>query len=161
MLTSPRYLIREVGLTELVGKDEEVNTDDYGASVAITLGDGNLPASGEFLAFAFYATEEGSGAVQDSAGTLLLLDADPAVSAGDTALTAAEWKTILGRVDVAAADWISDANGAMAYICNTPIPFHSLNTIYAVWLHTDATDLNDAAGDDEVLEFNAWYRRDS
>ena len=161
MLSNPRYQMRELGVTELVGKDEEVNTDDYGASVAITLGDGIRPESGEFLAFAFYATEEGSGAVQDSAGTLLLLDVDPAVSAGDTALTAAEWKTILGRVDVTATDWITDANGGLAYIYDNPIPFHNLNTIYAVWLHTDATDLNDGAGDDEVLEFNAWYRRDT
>lgn len=161
MLTSPRFLIREIGITELVGKDEQVDQNDYGGSVAVTLGDGNLPVSGELLAFSFHSTEEGTGAVQEPAGTLLLLDQDPAVAAGDTALAAAEHKTILGRVDVAAADWISDANGAIAYIYANPIPFHSLYTIYAVWLHTDATSFNDGAGDDEVLEFNAWYRRDS
>lgn len=161
MLTSPRYQIREIGIAELIGKDEQVDQNDYGGSVAVTLGDGNLPASGEFLAFSFHSTEEGTGSVQTPAGTLLLLDADPAVSAGDTALTAAEHKTILGRVDVSAAAWISDANGATAYIYNNPIPFHFLNTIYVVWLHTDATSFNDGAGDDEVLEFNAWYRRDS
>ncbi|MEJ2189577.1 MAG: hypothetical protein P8Y93_09210 [Acidobacteriota bacterium] len=161
MLTNPRYQMQEIGLTELVGKDEQVDQNDYSGSVAITLGDGVRPVSGEFLAFAFYATEENAGAVQDSAGTLLLLDADPAVSSGDTALTAAEWKTVLGRVDVEAGDWITDANGGLAYIFANPIPFHNLQTIYAVWLHTDATGLNDGGTDDEVLEFNAWYRRDT
>jgi hypothetical protein len=76
--------IKEAGLTELVGKDEEVNTDDYGASVAVTLSS-KRPVSGEILSFAFYASEEGSGAVQDSAGVLWIFDANPSISAGDTA----------------------------------------------------------------------------
>lgn len=151
--------IQELGLTELVGINEEVNTSDYGGSVGVALGEG--AESGELLSFAFYATEDGSGAVQDSAGELLILDADPAVSVGDTALAAAEWPTVLGRVKVAATDWTTDGGGGVAYIYNQPIPFHSLVTLYFVWFHTDATDLNDAAGDDEQLEFNAWWLKHS
>jgi len=154
----PFSALLEGGLTELVGINEEVNTNDFGGSVGVALGD---TYSGEILSFAFYATEDGSGAVQDSAGKLIILDADPEVSAGDTALAAAEWPTVLGIVDVGASDWVTDANGGCAFIYDQPVPFHALSTLYFVWLHTDSTDLNDAAGDDEQLEFNFWYRRDS
>lgn len=148
----------ELGLTELVGVNEEVNTNDYSGSVGVALGG---TYSGELLSFAFYATEDGSGAVQDSAGVLYILDADPAISSGDTAMTAAECVTVLGKVVVAAGDWNTDANGGCAFIYDNPVPFHALSTLYFVWLHTDAQDLNDAAGDDEVLRFNCWLRRDS
>jgi hypothetical protein len=149
----------EGGLTELVGKDEEVNTDDYGASVGVSLAE---TSSGEILSFAFYASEEDSGAVQDSAGKLLIFDADPSVSAGDTALAdVATWQTVIGKVSLVAGDWTTDANGGVAYVTDVPVPFHSLATLYFAWFHEDATDLNDAAGDDEVLDFNFWYRRDS
>lgn len=161
MLTNPRYQIQELGLTELIGPNEQVDQNDYGASVAIALGDGVRPVSGELLSFMFYSGETGTGAVQTPAGTLLLMDADPAVSAGDTSITAAAHQTIIGRVDVAAADWIADANGGHACKLDQPIPFHNLQTLYAVWFHTDATSLNDAAGDDETLHFNGWYRRDT
>ena len=145
MLSQPWDAIREGGLLELVDKDDEVNTDDYGESTSFDL-PGDQPSSGEIIAFAFYATETGTGAVQDSAGELLILDADPAVSAGDTAITAAEWQTVIGRVSVAATDWTTDANGGVAYIYDQPVPFHDVSTLYFVWLHTDATDLNDGAG---------------
>ena len=150
--------MQEIGLTELIGVDEQVDQDDYGASVGVSFGENR---SGEFLSFMFYSTEDGTGAVQEPAGTLLILDADPAIAAGDTSMTAAERVTVLGQVEVAAADWKSDANGASAFIYNRPVPFHSLSSVYFVWFHEDATSFNDGAGDDEQLEFNAWYRRDS
>jgi hypothetical protein len=161
MLTNPRYEIAETGNKTLIGADDQVDQNDFGASVAVTLGDGVRPVSGELLSFMFYSGETGTGAVQTPAGTLLLLDADPAVAAGDTALTLAERSTIVGHVPVEAADWIADANGASACILEKPIPFHNLQTLYAVWFHTGATSYNDAAGDDETLAFNAWYRRDT
>ena len=150
--------IFETGITELVGKDEKIDQNDYGASVAVDLG---AVYSGELYYFTFIATEEGTGAVQDSAGTLYIFDADPASTAGDTALTAAEWKTLIGRVDVEAADWIADANGGSAHVEDKTIPFHDVQYLYLVWKQTDATGLNDAAGDDEVLECNIWLRRDN
>ena len=85
MLSQPFSPILEAGLTELVGINEEVNTNDYGASVEVDIST-TQPVSGEILAFAFYATEDGSGAVQDSAGELFIFDADPAIAAGDTAI---------------------------------------------------------------------------
>jgi len=159
LLTQPFETLTEGGLTELVGINEQVDQNDFGGSVAVA-----LPAprvSGEILQFTFYATEDGSGAVQDSAGRLLIFDANPATTAGDTALTAAEWVTLIGVVKVEATDWITDANGGAACITDTPIVFHALSALYFVWFHDDATGLNDAAGDDEQLEFNFWYRRDS
>ena len=161
MLSNPLWHITETALTNLIGADEQVDQSDYGASVAITLGDGVRPNSGEFLSFAFFSTETGSGAVQTPAGILLLLDADPAVAAGDTSITAAERITVLGHVKVGSSDWQSDASGGSAYIYNQPVTFHNLHTIYAVWSHQDATSFNDAGGDDEILQVKAWYRRDS
>jgi hypothetical protein len=150
--------MREIGLTELVGINEQVDQNDFGGSVGVEFGE---DITGELLSFTFYATEDGSGDVQDSAGWLIILDADPATTAGDTALTAAERVTIIGQVEVEAGDWITDANGGSACIYDQPIPFHAVDALYFVWFHTDATSLNDGAGDDEQLEFNAWYRRDS
>ena len=136
--TQPFDGMIELGLTELVGTDEEVNTNDYGGSVGVALAAAH---SGELVSFCFYSDESGSGAVQTPAGKLLILDADPAVSAGDTSLAAGEWPTILGIVDVSAADWLSDANGGAAYIIDQPVAFHSLSTLYLVWFPLLALDL--------------------
>jgi len=149
-----RQDVNEGGLTELVGINEEVNTGDYSGSVGVALGD---HVSGEIRQVTLYATEDGSGAVQDSAGILIILDADPAIASGDTAMTAAERVTVIGQIFVGAGDWITDANGGTAVLIDQHISFHAVSTLYFVWLHTDATDLNDAAGDDEQLEFNFWY----
>jgi hypothetical protein len=158
MLTMPFDKIRESGVMELVGINEQVDQNDYSGSVSFNL-PGTQPASGLLLSFAFYATEDGTGAVQDSAGELLIFDADPNPTSGDTALTAAEWVTCLGRITVNAANWTTDANGGVAYIDDHQIPFHGVQTLYFVWFHTDATSLNDGAGDDEQLEVNIWYQR--
>ena len=159
-LTQPFDAIRELGVTELVGADEQVDQNDYGASVSVDL-PGGLPISGEFLHFTFYSRETGTGAVQTPAGSLFILDADPATTAGDTAITAAERLTVIAEVPVAAADWQSDANGGSVTVHDKPVAFHGLTTLYFLWFHEDATSLNDGAGDDEILEFNAWYRRDT
>ena len=145
----------EGGLTELIGVDEEVNTNDYSGSVGVALG---INCSGEIPQFTFYTTEDGSGTVLTPSGILLILDADPAIAVGDTAMTASERVTVIGQVWVGSGDWISDANGGSAVIQDQPIVFHALATLYFVWLHTDATDFNDAAGDNEQLELNFWFR---
>lgn len=151
----------ETGLLELVGKDEEIASGEVGGSVSFSLtanGQPNKNGTGEILNVTLIATQEGTGAIQDSAGYLLVFDADPNPTAGDTDLAAAEWKTLIGIVTVEASDWITDANGGAAFIYDTPIAFHDCETLYFVWLHNDATSLNDGAGDDEVLEMNAFMR---
>ena len=146
----------EGGLTELVGINEQVDQNDYSGSIGVALA---AACSGEIQQFCFYATEDGTGAVQDSAGVLIIMDADPSIASGDTAMTAAERVTVIGQVFVTAGDWVTDASGGSAFIYNQPVAFHSLATLYFVWFHQDATSLNDAAGDDEQLEFNFHYQR--
>ena len=149
-----RQDILEGGLTELVGVNEEVNTGDYSGSVGVVLGN---HVSGKITQVTLYATEDGAGAVQDSAGTLIILDADPAIASGDVAMTAVERVSVIGQIFVGAGDWVMDANGGTAVLIDQPIGFHAVSTLYFVWLHTDAVDLNDGAGDDEQLQFNFWY----
>jgi hypothetical protein len=158
--TIPLGPIYEVGLTEIVDKDDQVDQNDFSATVDLTVGIGTLPTSGEILSIVLVSSELGSGGVQEPSGELLFFDADPNTTAGDTALTTAEWKTLIGKVSISDSDWISDANGAV-YFDDVAIPFHEVSTIYVVWLHTYATSYNDAAGDDEELHLNLWYRRDS
>lgn len=158
LLNQPFAAMLEGGLTELVGINEQVDQNDYSGSVGVSLG---ASMSGEILAVALYATEDGTGAVQDSAGILYVFDADPSISSGDTAMSAAARVTCIGKIPVGAADWDVDANGGLAYITTQPIPYHAVSTLYFVWKHLDATGLNDAAGDDEQLEFNFWHRRES
>lgn len=164
MLTKPAYLITESGLTELIGKDEQIDQNDYAASVSVTLGDSGVSGrrvSGEILTFLLVSSEEGSGAVLQPSGWLLIFDSDPAIAAGDTAITTAERQTLIGQVEVSSTDWIADANGASQFIFNQPVAFHGLTAIYLTFLLTSSTSINSAAGDDEVLDLNMWYRRDS
>ena len=158
ILSLPFAPILEGGLTELIGINEQVDQNDYCASVEVEL---LHTASGEILSVAFYSTEDGSGSVQSPEGWLYVFDADPSISNGDTAMTAAARVLILGRIKVEAGDWDADANGGLAYIYDTPIPFHHLSSLFFAFKLTSATSLNDAAGDDEQLEMNFWYRRDS
>jgi hypothetical protein len=157
--TRPFAPVLELGNTELIGINEQVDQNDYCAAVSVTLG--AEPVSGEILSFCFYSLESGSGAVQTPAGWLYILDTNPVIASGDTAIGAANRPTILGRVQVEAGDWEADANGATAYIVDTPVAFHDLTVLWFTFKLTSATSLNDAAGDDEYLQFNAWYRRDS
>jgi hypothetical protein len=157
-LVQPFEEIQKGGLTELVAAGEQVDQNDYGASVGVALAE---RASGVILSFAFYTRTTGIGAVLTPAGSLYVLAADPALAAGDTSMSAAGRQTVVGQVPVAAGDWKSDTNGASVCITNTPIPFHALDTLYFAWFHEDAAAFNDAGGDDEILEFDFWYRRDS
>lgn len=162
-VSQPWDPVRESGVLELVGKNEQVDQNEFGAAVSLTM-PGTQASSGKLLAFTFIATEEGTGAVQDSAGQLLIFDADPGHSAGDdgSGISGAEWKTLIGAVAVASTDWTTEEAGGFAYKQPTlPIPFHEVDTLYFVWRHTDATSLNDGAGDDEVLDVNVWYERAS
>jgi len=152
--------VQELGLTELIGINEQVDQNDYSGSVSVDVsGPNSTPVSGVIEQFTFYQTEDDGGAMLSPAGTLFILDADPAVSSGDTALAAAEWPTVIGQVDVTAVDWSADANGSSATITDTPIWFHGLATLYFVFKLTSATSINSAADDDEQLEVNGWYVR--
>lgn len=155
--------IVESTLTELIGADEQIDQNDFGGSVEVDLAGLAIVGgcSGEILSVMLFATEAGTGAILEPAGTLFIFDADPSISAGATSMSAAARVTVLGQVVVGANDWKADANGASVFVYNQPVPFHELDSLFLAWFHEDATSFNDGAGDDEKLEVKFWYRRDS
>ena len=155
----PQRPVLHTGVLELVGADERVDQNELGVAVSASIDGGNT-SSGVILAAAFYATESGTGAIQDSAGELLVFTADPGHSVGDdgSGVSGAEWKTCIASIAVATTDWVTEDNGGIAHICSDPIPFYGLATLYFVWHHTDATSLNDGAGDNEVLDVDVYYQ---
>ena len=153
----------ESGILSLVAKDDaEMSiSGDYSNTADIALG-GTF--SGKITAFQLTSAEVGTGAVQNGTGKVFFFDADPNIVSSDVAMAAAgaEHKTVLGIVDIAAADWNSDANGAVCFKGNIDIAFHSLATIYAVYRNTDGTAVwNSDAADDETLDINVWYETDA
>ena len=153
----------EAGVTALIGKDDaEITAGEYTNTADFALS-ADLDESGEILSVLLVSSESGSGAVQTPAGVLYFFDADPDTSAGDTALVAAgvEHKTLLGFVTINSTDWVSDASGGAAFKA-VSIPFHITATIYAVFqTAVGAGAINSAVGDDEMIDLNFWYRRDS
>ncbi len=152
--------IVESGITELVGINETVAVNQLSASVAVA-----LPGtqSGEFLGFTLVFTEDGTGGIFEPNGVLYILDADPATSAGDTDFTAGEYPTIICAISVATSDWLNPSGSAIgsAAYRSFACPFHALANVYLVWLHELATSINSLAADDEQLEVNIFWRRDS
>ena len=158
--------IHQTGLVSLIGINNQVDQNDYGASVKIDLAAAagahpNAPISGEILHLTLISREAGTGAVLAPAGVLYLFGADPEVDAGDTALESLARAAVIAQVEVETTDWKADAGGASATIFTKPVAFHALPALWAAWLHEDATSYNDVAGDDETLQLNAWFRRDS
>jgi len=151
------YEVLESGVYELIGPNDRVDQNEYSTFDTIPF---SAFMSGEILSILLVTGEVGTGAILTPRGTLYVFDASPGTAAGDAAISNAVRRTLLGQVEVLETDWESDASGASAYITCAPIPFHSLDRIYVAWFHESATSFNDAAGDDESLYFNLWYRRD-
>lgn len=152
----------EGGITELVGINETLSASKYSASVGVTIDTSDAGISGEIVSVLLVATELGSGAIFSTAGRLYVFDADPATTADAAALAAsgADHKKLIGTVKIASTDWGSDANGGAAF-ASVAIPFHQVNTLYFVFQpDSGATQINSAAGDDEELYLNFWYRRE-
>jgi len=149
---------KELGVTELIGINEVIAQNEYSKSVALTLDPGGKARSGSIEQISIIMTEDGTGAIQAVDGKLIFLDADPAVAAADTALTAAEWLTVLGWYDIVNTDFVSDANGGFVFYNEKPVRFHALATIYAVFFLESATSINSVAGDDEQMELNLHWR---
>jgi len=163
MLTAPMFPPLETAVLELIGKDEAVAQNTFGAAVSYTV-PGTTPSSGFLLAFTFISSEEGTGDILTPAGQLLVFDADPGHSAGDSGsgISTAEWQTLICKIDVSSGEWITEDNAAVVNVRDfQPIPFHRVSTLYFVWRHTSATGFNDAAGDDEVLDVNVWLHKSS
>lgn len=143
--------IFETGLTELVGINEQVDQNDYGAHVAI-----DIHGSGEILGAMFLSS---GGDILQVAGQLMIFNAAVTIAAGDTSITVAERSELCGMIEVSASDWQADANGASQYIYKQPVAFNT-NDLYLAFFLESATSINSAAGDDEQLEVNLFYRLD-
>ena len=154
----PATNLTEMGITELIGINEQVSASQYGATVSVT-----LAGPGEIVKVCLVATEDdagGGGVVFTPAGDLILFDADPATSTDDATITNAERLTILAIMTFAATNFKSDANGAMN--CQFTSEVFHVSTMFATWHSaTGETQWNSAAGDDEQLEFNMWFTRGS
>lgn len=157
VMAMPFPPLLEGGLTELIGVNEQVDQNKFAASIGVALGG---TYSGEIVQITLISRQAGTPLAPQ--GTLYLLDADPASAVNDAALTAAEYLTVIARVNVEAADWQGDAAGKIAQpVLGVPIAFHALANLYWVFQLRSATSYNDGAGDDEDLNLNFWYRRES
>jgi hypothetical protein len=154
----PSFSGIEGGLTELVGEDEAVAQNQYGGSVGVALA---ATCAGVINQITLISGENGDGAILKPSGVLYIFDADPTIAVADTAMTAAEWATVIARIPFSASDWSTgDTAGAVANpSIGLPVTFHSLANLYFVWFHTLATGFNDNAAHNESLDMNFWYDR--
>ena len=153
--THENNAVQELGITELIGINEQVDPAEYGASVTTT-----LEGTGVITKVCLIATEEGSGGILKPNGTLILFDTDPTIAFGDASITAGERVTILAQLTFSDTDYQEDANGASN--CQATEETYHTSTVFASWfLAAGEPSFNDVAGDDEKLELNVLYSRDS
>ena len=164
--TSAAYEVQASAVTELVGKDEQLTDTNYSASVGVDVTPADAGVSGEIVSVLIVLSETDAGdATFVVTGDLLIFNADPAITANSTALAAAgaEHKTLIGKVTIAAADYIGggggDVNGGAAFV-QTAIPFEQVKTLYFSFLSSFATVLNSGATDDEVLSLVFRHRQE-
>lgn len=154
-------MLRSTGLVALTGINAAVSQNQYTASVALNFGT-HLSRGGVIRMIRVLAKEAGSGAIIKTVGDILFFNADPAIVTADTAITAAEWSTVVGQATFAASAYGSgDANGAAAQI-TTEIavspPLDAAGRLWVAIFKTDAAAVNDAAGDDETIDIEVIYQ---
>ena len=91
-------------------------------------------------------------------GMVYFFDADPNTTAGDATLTPAIRGTVIGQVEIVAADWDADIASSTAYK-QVAIDFHAVTVLYAVFRNFDLA-INDDLKMPEQLDLKIWYRRD-
>ena len=138
---------------ELVGNAEVIAQNDWTEDVSLTLAIEDV--SGQILGINLTTRREATGgAILAPSGTLMVFDADPGLSTGDTALVTGVHRTVLGTVAIATGDWFADVGGAVVYK-PVLIPFYTLKTLYFAFFWTLAGTINSAVGDDEIIELDA------
>jgi len=164
-------MIKQTGFIELVGTDEQVDQDEWGASVQVPF----APESQSICIPALILRQgfDGSatGASLSIGGFVVFFFGDPsiAVGTGVGALTRAQLNKIVGWFDIAAqgADWQNwRAAGAaddadIAFLQSEDdriqVPRMAGEDLYAALLLTSATSINSAAGDDEDVYMKVIY----
>lgn len=153
----PFAAVIEQGVIELVGINETLLISGYSDEVEVILA---TPSSGEILKVCLIATEDATGAILKSTGTLFFFKSDPTVILDAPLLDPADWPLIFAHIPVLTEDWISETSGGIACFVRAD-SFPVLSSFFLVWFHTLGTSINSLTGDDEQLEVNIWYRRDS
>jgi hypothetical protein len=153
----------KTALITLVGADQQIDQNDYSDSVEIDLTPaGRRPVSGEIGNVILVSRKTGSGSVMVPDCTIFFFDEDPDIDAGDTAATAAAMQKAIGYVEFENTHWKGDVSGKIAF--KEPaqaIMFSNVSSLWAVLLNEDATAINSAAGDDEILELRLHYTVDA
>ena len=153
--------IFETGWLTLIQQDEIVDQNDYGDECY-----DYLDGSGEILGAHFISYTDGVGDVITPDGKLFIFNDEITLTAGDTAITLAERMDCVGYIQVTAADWQSDANGASVYYDCQPVAYprsdddHTPQRYYFCFFLESAASYNTDAGDDEILMVNLYYRLD-
>ena len=153
--STPMSALLETGVVEIIGVDEQAAQYDWSDGTAVALGG---TYSGEILNVTLIL----SGSLSE-AGTLIIFDADPSVTLADANLATASWLLSIGKVDVAAGDWFEEnagGTGGMAHFA-VPIAFHELSSLWVAFYHEGATQWNSLAADNETLDIQIEFRRDS
>lgn len=154
---SRAYEVKEGGLTELVGINEQLTQNQFSAAVGVDIDTADAGISGEVVQAVLVSSGTGLLKVE---GDLLILDADPANAADSATLDLAEHQTLIGRINFGSSDWTTgDANAVTAHK-QVAVPFHQLKTLYFVFQLTSATQVNSLAGDDELIQLNFWFRQE-
>ena len=155
MLAAPFQAMVETGAVELIGVDEQASQYDWSDGTEIALGG---TYSGEILNVTLIL----SGSLSE-AGTLVVFDADPSVTLADANLATASWLLAIGKNDVAAGDWFEENSGGTGAVAHfaTPIAFHGVSSLWVAYYHEGATQWNSLAADNETLDIQIEYRRDS
>lgn len=141
----------------LAGDSDTVAQNEFTASVELTVS-ANAAIGGEILAL-YLVQHIGSGAVlSDLYGDLVIFDADPSLSAGDTTLTTAQARMVIGRIAWANAELTTDTNTAQLGAL-TRVPFKPVGSLWFAFFSRGATSINSAGGDDELLELRVGILR--
>ena len=155
MLSAPFQALAEQAATEIIGVDEQASQYDWSDGTQLSLGG---TYSGEILNVTLML----SGTLSE-AGTLLVFDADPSVTLADANLATASWLLAIGKIDVAAGDWFEENSGGTGAVATfaEPIAFHAVSSLWVAYYHEGATQWNSLAADNETLDIQVEYRRDS
>lgn len=149
------------GMLELIGKDENVQAQNYSKSVSFSFS--SERASGEILSLILVSYKTGTGAILKPQGDLYIFSNDPNISANATSLSpsGADHKKIMNVVPIVTGDWLSDTTGAVATVL-TATAFEKTSALYFSFkIASGETAYNANAGDDQFLEVKAIFRRDT
>ena len=140
---------------ELVGADETIVLGLYGQEAEINFG---YPtgAAGVIDSVCLFASAVATGTIQDSAGSVMFWNTDPALTAGGETITTTALNELVAEVTFYASDWITSSSRYFA--CKDPAAkFGRMDTLYVAWKHSDSTTLNDVAADNDVIDVNVIY----